>query len=214
MRKYLFNYLFIFCLVSVVSNVVLYKMYTNEKNKVSTVLKGGVVKEIIRSDTVYIIHEPEIKTVKTTYTVVSSESKKDSIIFEQSKDSIEVFLSTFRKMLYNNETFAIKDSIKFPSGDSLFITVKFWPLNEIEYRFFPRPDIVVKNERIKYISVRKLRLLTSILTGYDTGGRYPYACVSIGVTFKNDVHCGFFIGKNLDLGRNVYGVTIGKSITF
>ena len=155
--------------------------------------------EIISTiDTVLVQLPPDtvIKSHVITKYVNIYNTETDSTVINGLNDSLKVldrYISELISQLIRGDVTALYDTTVFGSGDSLQTMVLCWPINEINYKFWPRPD------------------KTIIITN-TTANTRPTIIPSVGITgFSNALNVNAGIG--VKSGHSVYSIEYGISNT-
>ncbi len=152
-------------------------------------------------DTLYVQLPPEIivkDNLVTKYVYVTD--SLELIKLNDSLKTLDQFIKDLIDQLNQGKVYTIFDTTKFTSGDSIQTTAMFWPLNLIQYNFFPRADktiIVTHNNTI----IQKWSLIPTFVVSLQTN--------------HNDFNFEYYLFMNMGIGlkhySNLYQIEYGKS---
>ena len=141
-------------------------------------------------DTLYVQLPSEIivkEKIITKYTNIhdiiidSSEINK----LNDSLKQLDRYISELISQLIRGDIVTMFDTTKFQSGDSIQTTVLCWPINEINYKFFPRPDKIVTITNNNFI-VDKWGVVPGI--GIYKSGNYLYLNLGLGIKHYSNIY--------------------------
>lgn len=164
-------------------------------------------------DTVYV--QLPVETIYKDNIITKYVNVKDTTEINKLRDSLqtfEQFVIELKKQLDEGKVYTLHDTTKFESGDSIQTICKFWPLNSIQYSFFPRPDKVIIVTNDNYI-LKKWSLIPSVGIGTLVNNKNfknsYYLLVDIGVKHYTTFY-QFEYGKSISDGSTLLGLKYGK----